>query len=195
MQKYLVFTLWLLLCLNAEAKRKHYKSSTTLLAPSHESLVRQNQCADQMQLQRIQNENELKSLVNSGTLMALPNDDAVRVAPSLPENRRYALPLTVSFLHTFAEAYREAFGNRLVVDSAVRPRSVQVRLRRINYAAAPADGETASVHERGSAVDLSKRMPSKQLVWLRNMLSYYQAMSIVVVEEERHCFHIEVIGE
>jgi hypothetical protein len=165
-----------------------------LLKPSHESLLRQNLCADQMHLGRIQNETELQSLVVSGTLQALPSDGAVQISPSLPENRRYALPLTVSFLRTLAEAYRERFGKRLMVDSAIRPRSTQERLRRTNPSAAPADGETASSHETGATIDLSKKLTGAQLRWLRNMLSYEVAMNRAVVEEERHCLHIEVIG-
>jgi hypothetical protein len=195
MKNFLVVLLSLTsLCGFAEAKHRG-SSAPSSLAPTHVSLLRQNLCADQMGLVRIQNETELQSLVNSGTLIALPNDDVVQTAPSLPENRRYALPLTVSFLHTLAEAYRDRFSTFLVVDSAVRDADTQRRLRRINHSAAPVYGETASVHETGAAIDLSKRLTGAQLRWLRNMLSYYQTMNVAVVEEERRCFHIVVIGE
>jgi hypothetical protein len=194
-RNYLVFALWLMLCYSAEAKRKPSASSVTLLTPSYEKLVRQNLCANQMELQRIQDEVELQSLVTSGTLAAIADGDAVQIAPGLPENRRYALPFTVNFLLTLAEAYRERFGRRLTVDSAVRPRSVQVRLRRVNRSAAPADGEAASSHETGATIDLSKNLSGAQLRWLRNMLSYEAAMSHAIVEEEKHCFHIMVLKE
>ena len=35
MRTFLLYVLWLSLCLSAEAKKKHYTSSNTLLAPSH----------------------------------------------------------------------------------------------------------------------------------------------------------------
>ena len=80
------------------------------------------------------------------------------------------------------------------MDSAVRSRETQERLRRVNRAAAPVDGEDASVHETGIAVDFSKNMTRVQLQWLRDMLCYYTASNIVIAEEERRCFHVVVLG-
>jgi len=178
----------------AQANSRHQCTSKSL-KPTHESLVRQNEAIDQMGLERIQNEFELSCLVKAGILVALPNTDAVKPAPSLPANRRYALPRTVFFLLSLSEAYRQQFGKALTVDSAVRPKSVQERLRRTNRAAAPVNGETASSHESGTTFDLSKKMPRAQLQWLRNMLGMYQAYDVVIVEEERRCLHVQVIGE
>jgi hypothetical protein len=132
-----------------------------------------------------------------GILVALPNDDAVQIAPSLPSSRRYALPTTVSFLRTLGRAYRERFGKPLVIDSAVRDADTQRRLRKHNRNAAPVDGETASSHETGATVDIAKRgMNRAQLQWTRAMLSYEVVMNRVIVEEERHqaCFHTMVLG-
>jgi hypothetical protein len=148
-----------------------------------------------MGLERIQDEFELSCLVKAESLVALPNNRAIKIAPSLPANRRYALPRTVFFLLSLSEAYRQQFGKALTVDSAVRPKSVQERLRRTNYSAAPVDGETASSHEVGTTFDLSKKMSRAQLQWLRNMLSMYQGYNVVIVEEEKNCMHIMVIGE
>ena len=176
----------------AQANSRHQCTSKSL-KPTHESLVRQNEAIDQMGLERIQNEFELSCLVKAGILVALPNTDAVKPAPSLPANRRYALPRTVFFLLSLSEAYRQQFGKALTVDSAVRPKSVQERLRRTNRAAAPVNGETASSHESGTTFDLSKKMPRAQLQWLRNMLGMYQAYDVVIVEEEKNCLHIMVL--
>ena len=177
------------------AQAKHIKVKTTnSLSPSRESLLRQNAAIDQMGLERIQNEFELSCLVKTGILVALPSSDrAVRIAPSLPADRRYALPRTVFFLLSLSEAYRQQFGKALTVDSAVRPKSVQERLRRTNRAAAPVNGETASSHESGTTFDLSKKMPRGELQWLRNMLGMYQAYDVVIVEEEKNCLHIMVL--
>jgi hypothetical protein len=186
----------LILTMLSTAQAKHTKAKTmNLLNPSRDSLLRQNAVIDEMGIQRIQNEFELECLVKIGSLVALPNDRAVRIAPGLPANRRYALPLTVSFLRTVAEAYREKFGIPLVVDSAVRPVITQEQLRRHNKSAAPAVGETASSHESGCTFDLSRNVSHAQLRWLEDMLSMYQAYNVVVVEEERRCLHVQVIGE
>lgn len=175
--------------------RFHSRQRTNeLLQPSRDSLLRQNTCVDQLRLQRIQNDAELKSLVDAGTLVALPNTDAVKIAPSLPANRRYALSMTVGFLLTLSEAYRKKFGEALIVDSAVRPVTTQERLRRYNKSATTATGETASSHEAGTTIDLSRRMNRAQTRWMENMLSLYQAYNVVVVEEEHSCFHVMVIG-
>jgi hypothetical protein len=75
----------------------------------------------------------------------------------------------------------------------VRSKRTQGLLLRYNKSAAPVEGETASVHSTGTAVDLSKKMPRAQLQWLRNMLGMYQAYGVVIVEEEKNCLHIMVL--
>ena len=192
MRTCLVFTLLLVLCYYAEAKKKHFSSSATLLTPSHESLIRQNLCVDQMGLQRFQNQDEVQEAVRRGTLIALPITLGLHVAPSLPLSRRYASPLAVAFLLRLADAYLLRFGKPLTVDSAVRSQEVQAKLLKYNKSAASVG---MSVHCTGAAVDLSKNLSPSQLQWLRSMLSYYQAMNVAVVEEERRCMHVVVIGE
>jgi hypothetical protein len=197
MRTFLLYVLLLSLCLSAEAKKKHYSSSNTLLTPSHESLLRQNLCGDQMNLQRFQNEDEVQDAVRRGVLIALPITLGLHVAPNLPLSRRYALLTTVHFLLTLSEAYRLRFGKPLVIDSAVRDADTQRRLRKHNRNAAPVDGETASSHETGATVDIAKHgMNRAQLQWMRAMLSYEVVMNRVIVEEERHqaCFHTMVLG-
>ena len=197
MRKCLAFALLLTLCSNAEAKKKHFLSSTTLLTPSRENLIRQNTCADQMNLQRFQNEDEVQDAVRRGVLIALPETLGLHVAPSLPAGRRYVLSFVTPFLLTLSEQYYAKFGKPLVIDSAVRDADTQRRLRKRNRNAAPVDGETASSHETGATIDIAKRgMTSAQLQWTRAMLSYEVVMNRVIVEEERHqaCFHTMVLG-
>ena len=197
MRTCLLYVLLLSLCLSAEAKRKRYSSSSTLLAPSHASLLRQNLCVDQMGLRRFQNEDEVQAAVHSGVLIALPETLGLHVAPSLPAGRRYVLSFVTPFLLTLSEQYYAKFGKPLVIDSAVRDADTQRRLRKRNRNAAPVDGETASSHETGATIDIAKRgMTSAQLQWTRAMLSYEVVMNRVIVEEERHqaCFHTMVLG-
>jgi uncharacterized protein YcbK (DUF882 family) len=160
--------------------------------------MRQNLCADQMQLRRFQNEDEVQDAVSRGVLIALPNSQGLHVATNLPVGRRYALPQTVAFLLRLSEAYRLRFGKPLIIDSAVRDADTQRALRRRNRNAAPVDGETASSHETGATLDIAKRgMTRAQLQWMRAILSYEVVMGRVVEEEEVHqaCFHTMVIGE
>jgi uncharacterized protein YcbK (DUF882 family) len=91
-----------------------------------------------------------------------------------------------------SEAYRLRFGKYLTIDSAVRSQELQAKLIKHNKSAAPVN---ESVHCTGAAVDLSKNLSRSQLQWLRNMLSYYQVMNVAVVEEERRCMHVVIIGE
>ena len=196
MRTFLLYALLLLLCLNAEAKRKHYKSSNTLLAPSHQSLLLQNQMVNTMGLERIGDERRLSYLVETGVLVALPNNNAVRIAPSLPSNRRYVLPMVNSFLVRLASEYYAEFHRPLMVDSAVRPMTVQKWLRRHNASAAPIHGETASSHMAGCTIDLSRKMTKRQTQWLEWRLAYYMlARQAVLVEEESKCFHIMICRE
>ena len=177
------------------AQASSHRRCTSPLCPNRESLIRQNLVINQMGLERIQNEQEVSDMVAQGKLRALPITEALRVSPSLPQERRYVSPFVVPFLLSLSEQCYAKFGKPLTVDSAVRPKSVQERLRRINYSAAPVDGETASSHEAGTTFDLSKKMPKAQLQWLRNILSMYQAYNVVIAEEEKNCMHIQVIGE
>jgi hypothetical protein len=149
-----------------------------------------------MALQRFQNEQEVKVAVQDGRLTALPIDDAVKIAPSLPSNRRYVLPMVNSFLVKLASEYYAEFHQPLVVDSAVRPVTVQKWLRRHNASAAPIHGETASSHMAGCTIDLSRKMTKRQTQWLEMRLAYYMlARQAVLVEEESKCFHIMVTRE
>ena len=165
---------------------------TPELASSHENLMRQNLCVDQMGLIRVQDEVQLAALVEQGVLQALPNGRPLAVNPALPRFRRYALPRTNRFLVALSEDFYATFHTHLTVDSAVRPKDVQAKLLRSNHSAAPVD---LSAHTTGAAVDLSKQLNRKQLQWLRDELYMYQATQIVIVEEERRCFHIVAIGD
>ena len=134
MRKCLAFALLLLLCFNAEAKKKHYLSSTTLLTPSRRIPDSTKPVPDQMNLQRFQNEDEVQDAVRRGVLIALPETLGLHVAPSLPLSRRYARPTTVQFLLTLSEAYRLRFGKYLTIDSAVRDADTQQGLQGITRA-------------------------------------------------------------
>lgn len=198
MKKMLLFLLLTIASSTLCAARSHHRLSHGFVAlrPSHTSLLQQNQAINRMGLERIGDERRLSKLVEDGTLVALPITDAVQIAPSLPSNRRYVLPMVNSFLVKLATEYYAEFHQPLLVDSAVRPASVQKKLRRHNANAAPVHGETASSHEAGCTIDLSRRMTKAQTHWLEMRFAYYMfARQAILVEEERRCFHVMVVKE
>jgi uncharacterized protein DUF5715 len=160
---------------------------------SRESLLRQNERTDE--LERIQDDEQLTELTESGALVDLPQDATVVVAPNLPEERRYCRPWTRTFIEDFARDYSAQFHEPLQVTSAVRTVAVQKKLRRHNHNAAEIEGELASPHLTGATIDIGKRgMTKPQLEWCRDYLLDQQNRGVVDVEEEfrQRVFHITV---
>jgi hypothetical protein len=165
------------------------------LRGSHEVLVHQNIVADVEGLSRIQDDAQLRAMVRSGDLVALPASPGLAIDPRLPLNRRYCRPWTAQFLNNLARAHQEIFGRPLQLTSAVRTVSFQRHLAHYNGNAAPTSGDTASPHLTGEAIDLGKKgMSLKEIAWMRALLGQFQASGKLDVEEEfeQACFHISV---
>lgn len=162
---------------------------------SHEILVHQNEVADRDGLTRIQNDDDLLDMRDKGLLVSLPMSAALEVDPRLPDNRRYCRPWTARFLVNLARAHYARFHTPLQVNSAVRTVEFQEHLIHINGNAAPADGDTASPHLTGQAVDLAKHGLSRtEIAWMRGYLRPMVQEGKIDVEEEfkQACFHISV---
>jgi hypothetical protein len=165
------------------------------LRGSHEILVRQNVVADRDGLDRIQDDNDLARMRAQRLLVPLPLSAALDVDDRLPANRRYARPWTAQFLATLARAHYARFHTPLQINSAVRTVEFQQRLQRTNGNAAPAEGETASPHLTGQAIDLAKHgLSITEIAWLRGYLLPLSQQGRIDVEEEfqQSCFHISV---
>jgi hypothetical protein len=165
------------------------------LKGSHEILLRQNQVADREGLDRIRDDQDILDLRSQNLLVALPTGNDLTVDERLPEDRRYCRPWTAEFLSTLSRSYYERFHTPLQVNSAVRTVEFQQRLLRTNGNAAPAEGDTASPHLTGQAVDLAKHgLTLTQIAWLRGYLLPLVQQGKVDVEEEfkQACFHISV---
>jgi hypothetical protein len=177
----------------AHARRKAV-TDVRALPPSRQSLIDQNTEIDRLGLPRIKTEAELRELVRSGELAAIPGSRALYV--HIPAWRAFARPWAVSFLVGLSMDYYAAFGVPLQANSAARPITVQRRLRRFNRAAAPISGECASAHLAGVAIDIERQhITPAQRRWLQYRLAYEQyARSSIIVEEERYCFHLVVRG-
>lgn len=179
---------------------KLYDERGRLLMPaalvgSHEVLLHQNEMANEDGLGRVQNDADLNAMRDRGMLLAVPASQALAVDQRLPENRRVARPWTVLFLRDLAREHYQRFHTPLQVTSAVRTVEFQQKLIHHNGNAAPADGDTASPHLTGQAIDLGKRgMSLSEIAWMRGyLLPLIQSGKIDVEEEFRQsCFHISV---
>ena len=119
----------------------------------------------------------------------------MEVDERLPENRRYCRPWTAQFLATLARAHYAHFHTPLQVNSAVRTVEFQQHLIHINGNAAPAEGDTASPHLTGQAIDIAKHgLSLSEIAWMRGYLLPLVQEGKIDVEEEfqQSCFHISV---
>jgi hypothetical protein len=165
------------------------------LRGSREILVHQNEVADRDGLDRIQSDDDLVAMRNDHLLVSLPASSALQVDGRLPENRRYCRPWAAQFLAALARAHYAHFHTPLQVNSAVRTVEFQQHLIHINGNAAPAEGDTASPHLTGQAIDIAKHGLSRtEIAWLRGYLLPLVQEGKVDVEEEfqQACFHISV---
>ncbi|MBZ5664589.1 MAG: DUF5715 family protein [Acidobacteriia bacterium] len=166
-----------------------------LFRPSHDSLIRQNEEIDRLDLPRIQDDAELEALKASGALVPIEASESLKIEPSLDPSRRFCRPWTRDFVQDLSEVYYRQFHAQIQVNSAVRTVKVQKKLRRHNRNAAPVDGDTASSHLAGVTVDLQRRgLTKEQIRFVERYLFYLNALGLVEPEEERRhwCFHVMV---
>jgi Family of unknown function (DUF5715) len=169
-----------------------------LFRPSHDSLLRQNEEIDRLDLPRIQDDTELEALKASGDLVPIEASESLKIEPSLDPSRRFCRPWTRDFVQDLSEVYYRQFHAQIQVNSAVRTVKVQKKLRRRNRNAAPVDGDTASSHLAGITVDLQRRgMTNEEIRFVEHYLFYLNALGLVEPEEERRhwCFHVAVSGQ
>ncbi|MGB6384368.1 MAG: DUF5715 family protein [Terriglobales bacterium] len=166
-----------------------------MFRPSHDSLLRQNEEINRLDLPRIQDDDELEQLIASHDLVPIEEGESLRIAKSLDPSRRYCRPWTRDFVADLSDNFYREFHDQIQLNSAVRTVKVQKKLRRHNRNAAPADGDTASSHLAGITVDLQRRGMSKEEIrYVERYLFYLNALGLVEPEEERHqwVFHIMV---
>lgn len=182
----------------ARSKRKVHRRRlrwNPMFRPSHDSLLKQNEEIDRLDLPRIQDDDQLEELKASGALVPIVASESLKIEHRLDPARRYCRPWTREFLEDLSYAYYKQFHTQLQVNSAVRTVKVQKKLRRHNRNAAPAEGETASSHLAGITVDLQRRgMTKEQVRFVQRYLFYLRALGLVEPEEERRhwCFHVMV---
>ena len=166
-----------------------------MFRPSRESMVRQNEEVDRLELPRIQDEAELNELKANHSLVPIVASEYVRFDPRLDPDRRFCRPWTNEFVKDLGEAYYKQFHNSIQVNSAVRTVVVQKKLRRHNRNAAPEKGELASSHLAGITVDIQRRgLSREQVKWMEQYMLPLKNMGLIEPEEERHqwVFHVMV---
>jgi uncharacterized protein YcbK (DUF882 family) len=193
--------------LSAMSRSAKYKSKTRhhsrirrvywnpVLKGSYESMLRQNEEIDRLELPRIQNDDELQNMILRQELVDIQETDSLRVATNLDTTRRFCRPWTREFLDDLSAAFYDEFKKPVQVNSAVRTVEQQKKLRRHNRNAAPIEGDTASSHLAGTTVDLAKRgLTRKQKKWLDAYLKNLQDQGLIEAAEERRqaCYHIMV---
>jgi len=195
-----IATLLLLLMTPAFAAKRHHrprhgpKMSKAFPAIPLVSVLLENQVGDEMRAWRYDDERDMEDAIANGELIPIVPSPWLNVCKKLPVERRYARPVTVAFITDLSNEFDLQFGHPLVVDSAVRPATVQKKLIRHNRNAAPWNGERASSHERGTTIDISRNLTKAEYRWLVYRLLYYRAVGVVLVIEEKACFHIFVRG-
>jgi hypothetical protein len=165
------------------------------LRGSLESLIRQNEKTNADNLERIEDDADLRARIANGQLVRVPESDGLAVNSALPEDRRYCRPWTAAFLRDLSKAHEAQFHHAFEVSSAVRTVEYQKRLMRTNGNAAPAEGDVASPHLTGATIDIAKKgLSHSEIYWMRDRLAALQNEGKVDVEEEfrQSCFHITV---
>jgi hypothetical protein len=166
-----------------------------MFRPSHDSLLRQNEEIDRLELPRIADDDELDVLKLRQDLVEIPEGQTLRFDPRLDPARRYCRSWTRDFVQDLSQAYYRRFHDQIQVNSAVRTVRVQYKLRRHNRNAAPESGETASSHLAGITLDLQRRgMTKPEVRFVESYLFYLRALGLVEPEEERRqwVFHVMV---
>jgi hypothetical protein len=166
-----------------------------LFRPTHESLLRQNEEIERLELPRIQDEAELEELKSSGALLPIRASESLRFDPRLDPSRRFCRPWTRDFIEDLGDAFYKEFHSSIQVNSAVRTVQVQHKLRRHNRNAAPESGETGSSHLAGITVDIQRRgLTTGQIRWIEQYMLPLSDQGLIEPEEERHqwVFHVMV---
>lgn len=165
------------------------------LRGSLESLTRQNEKTEADNLERIEDDSDLNDRIERGMLVPVPVSTALTINGKLPPNRRFCRPWTSTFLIDLGRAHTAAFHRPFEVSSAVRTVAYQKQLERVNGNATAAEGDIASPHLTGAAIDIAKQgMTRQEIGWMRAWLLPLEKAGEIDVEEEfrQSCFHITV---
>src|SRR5947209_8950065 len=100
-----------------------------VLKGSYDSMLRQNEEIDRLQLPRIVDDAQLEELVRTQELVAISESQSLHVSRAVKPDKRYCRPWTNQCLEDMGEAYYMEFSVLLQVNSAFRTMDRQHKLR------------------------------------------------------------------
>lgn len=182
---------------NVRYRHHHYRHIVwnPVLRGSRDSMTRQNEEIDRLQLPRIADQEQLLALERNQELVPIPESQTLRWSEAIQADKRYSRPWTNQFVQDMSEAYYNEFHVPMQINSAVRTMEQQQKLRRSNRNAAPEMGDMTSSHLAGITVDLAKRgLTKEQHQWIEDYLKNMRDQGLVEAAEERRtwCFHVMV---
>ncbi|MGE0405529.1 MAG: DUF5715 family protein [Candidatus Korobacteraceae bacterium] len=169
--------------------------TTTRLRGSRASLLGQNAEIDRLQLRRIEDEADLRGMIEREELVRIRSSSYLRVDRRLDPARHYCRPWVMTFLQDMGKQFHKKFRGKIQINSAVRTMEQQRKLMRTNRNAADIDGDAASSHLAGVTVDIAKKgLTYAQIRWIRSYLLEMKELGLVEAVEERWqaVFHIMV---
>lgn len=167
-----------------------------LLKGRPESLERQNRRIDAVEIHRFENDADLAQAIQDGSMVLLEDMPGMKVNEDqvLPKFR-YVRPWVRDYLFVRAAEFYKLFGGRsFQINSAVRTREYQRKLRQINPKthkpenanAAEIAGPRASSHIAGTTVDVAKKgLTRAELQWFRMDLCRDERENLIEATEER----------
>src|SRR5690242_16700829 len=103
------------------AKKRHFRriAWNPMFRPSHDSLLRQNEEIDRLELPRIADDDELEQLKLQENLVEIYPSESLRFDPRLDPRRRFCRIWARNFVDDLGKAYYRQFHSQIQVNSAV----------------------------------------------------------------------------
>lgn len=158
-------------------------------------VVAANTIADKEHLSRLSDDSMVALFLKKGLLITLKDSKGIRVDSRLPLARRVCRPWAAAYVRTLGRNFNRQSQGTLQVNSCTRDSLTQEELRPRNRNAAPSSGPTASMHERGNTLDISRlRLTLEQENFVRKKLAADQKVCKIIATEEnaQRVWHIVV---
>lgn len=151
--------------------------------------------SDLLDLECFEDDTAMEQAIRDGRLVPVPNNRYVKRHRNLSAKYAYVMPHVRDRLLEAGKVFRKDFGKPIVITSAVRPKTYQVRLSKRNRNAAPTDGPFPSTHPTGSTIDIGyKGLKRREVAWLVRASSQMESRGEAQATKERYqaCFHVMV---
>lgn len=149
------------------------------LRGSRASMERQNEVARESAYTFLRTPAQVREFVEKGRLVRLEGNRDYQVARGV--SFPYGRPELATFVERLGAQYREGCGERMVVTSVTRPRSLQ-----------PSNAHDLSVHPAGMAADLRIPRDGACRRWLEGALLSLERKGLLDVTRERNPPHYHV---